>query len=101
MRLVNMETSTFLIGEKGLDEETLLIRAARLLCSVHIADQIQRLLIPLGPTTEDHHRPIGVTGTLHLLQCDEGAWLATRPKVSRRKVVPTQVAVVLRAVRHT
>lgn len=54
--------------------------AARLFCSVHIADQIQRLLIPLGPTTEDHHRPIGITGKLHLLQCDEGAWLATRPQ---------------------
>src|SRR6266581_7443363 len=80
MRLVNMETSTFLVGEKGLDAETLLIIAARLLCGVHIADQIQRLLIPLGPTTQYHDRPIGITGKLHLLSFDEGAWFATRPQ---------------------
>src|SRR6266852_479685 len=78
MRLVNMETSAFLVREKGLDAETLLIIAARLLCCVHITDQIQRLLIPLGPTTQSHHRTIGVTGHLHLLERDEGAWLDTR-----------------------
>jgi hypothetical protein len=32
MRLVKMETSAFLVREKGLDAETLLIIAARLLC---------------------------------------------------------------------
>src|SRR6266705_6694243 len=80
MRLVKMETSAFLVREKGLDAETLLIIAARLLSGVHIADQIQRILIPLGPTTQDHHRPIGVPGKLHLLSCDEGAWFATRPQ---------------------
>jgi site-specific DNA recombinase len=50
-----------------LDVETLLIIAARLLCCLHIADQIQGLLIPLGPTTQHHHRTIRVTGNLHLL----------------------------------
>jgi site-specific DNA recombinase len=55
------------------DTETLLIIAARLLCRLHIADQIQGLVIPLGPTTQHHHRPISGTGNLHLLSLDEGA----------------------------
>ena len=50
-----------------LDTEALLIIAAGRLSSIHIADQIQGLVIPLGPTTEHHHRPIGVSGHLHLL----------------------------------
>src|SRR5262249_55998494 len=77
---MNMETSTFLVCKKSLNAETLLIIAARLLSSVHIADQVQRLLISLGPTTQDHDRSIGVPGKLHLLECDERAWLATRPQ---------------------
>src|SRR4029453_14425205 len=77
---MNMEASTFLVCKKSLNAETLLIIAARLLGSVHIADHIQRLLISLGPTTQDHDRPIGVPGKLHLLQGDERAWLATRPQ---------------------
>jgi hypothetical protein len=62
-----MESSAFLVGEKSLDAETLLIIATRLFCIVHITDQIQRLLISLGPTTQHHHRTIGATGKLDLL----------------------------------
>src|SRR5512138_832802 len=79
---MNMEASTFLVCKKSLNAETLLIIAARLFGSVHIADQVQRLLISLSPATQDHDRPIGGPGKLHLLQGDERAWLATRPQGS-------------------
>src|SRR6516164_2897878 len=49
----------------------------RPLCSIHIADPIERLVIPLAPTTQHHHWPIGIPRDLHLLEFDEGPWLAT------------------------
>ena len=48
-----------------LDAEPLLIIAARLLCIIHIADHIEGLVIPLGPTTQHHYWTIGVPGDLH------------------------------------
>ena len=78
MRLVNMETSTFLVCKKGLDAEPFFIQATRLLCCGHIADQIQRLLISLGPTTQHHDGTIRLACAVDLLQLNQPAWLETR-----------------------
>src|SRR5262250_3816464 len=72
-----MEPAAFLVCKKGLDAETLLIIAARLLRGLHITDYIEGLVIPLGPTTQHHHWPIGIPRDLHLLELDEGPRLAT------------------------
>src|SRR5215510_16376142 len=77
MRLVNMETSTFLVCEKGLDAEAFFIPATGFLCCGHIADQIQRLLIPLGPTTQHHDGTISLACAVDLLQLDQPARLET------------------------
>src|ERR1041384_5335313 len=68
MGLLNMETSAFLVCEKGLDAEPLLIIVACLLSCRQVADQIQRLLIPLGPTTPHHDGTIRLSGNIDLLQ---------------------------------
>src|SRR5262249_9498205 len=38
---------------------------------------IEGLVIPLSPTTQHHHWPIGIPRDLHLLELDEGPRLAT------------------------
>ena len=78
MRLMHVEPSAFLVCEKSLDAETLLIRAARLLSGVPMTDYLQGLLISLGPTTQHHHWAIGAPGDLHFLSLDEGPRLAPR-----------------------
>src|SRR5262249_34369488 len=40
--------------KKGLDAAVLFVQATRFLCGGHIADQIERLLLPRGPTTPPH-----------------------------------------------
>src|SRR6266513_4471913 len=75
---MNMEPSTFLVCEKGLDAEALFIPATGCLCSGHITDQIQRLLIPLGPTTQHHDWTISLSCAVDLLQLDQPARLETR-----------------------
>src|SRR5437764_10387437 len=79
MRFVQMEAATFLVREKGLDPEAFGIQATRLLSCVHIADHIQRLFLPFGPTTEEEDWPICVTCHGRLRELDERPWLATRP----------------------
>src|SRR5215813_2507358 len=82
MRLMNMPPATFLVGEKWLTPEALFIPAPGFLGWRPMADHIQRLVIPLGPTTEHHHWAIGLPGQLHLLEGDEGPGLTTRPQGS-------------------
>jgi len=43
-------------------------------------DQIERLFLPLCPTTNAHHRPIRFPGKQPLRYLKEGSWLATRPQ---------------------
>jgi hypothetical protein len=62
-----MESSAFLVCEKGLDAEALLIQATRLLGCRQIADQIHGLVIPLGPTTPHHDGTIRLAGNLDLV----------------------------------
>jgi hypothetical protein len=64
---MNMETAAFLVGEKSLDADALLIQATRLLGCCQIADQIQGLVIPLGPTTPHHDGAIPLSGDIDLL----------------------------------
>src|SRR5215831_18813270 len=78
MRLVNMEAATFLVCEKSLDAEAFFIQATGFLCGGHSADQIQRLLIPLGPTTQHHDWAIRLSCTVDRLQLDQPAWLEAR-----------------------
>src|SRR5215475_10631161 len=78
MRLMNMETATFLVCEKGLDAEPLFIQATGFLCCGHIADQIQRLVIPLGPTTQPQDWSIRLACDVDLLALDQPARLETR-----------------------
>jgi hypothetical protein len=75
---MNMETATFLVRKKGLDAEALFVQATRCLCGGHIADQIQRLLIPLGPTTQHHKWTIRLACVVDLFELDEPTRLATR-----------------------
>src|SRR5262245_11928790 len=72
MRLMNMKPSTFLVGEKRLNPEALFIPATGVLGVRHSTDQIQRLVIPLGPTTEHHHWTICLSGKLHRAQISVG-----------------------------
>src|SRR5262245_27155088 len=66
MRLVNMETATFLVCAKGLDTESFFIQATGFLGCGHSADHIQRLVIPLGPTTQHHDGAIRLSGAVDL-----------------------------------
>ena len=75
---MNMEASTFLVCEKGLDAESLFIQATGLLCCGQIADQIQRLLIPFGPTTQQQDWPICLACDVDLLSLDQPTRLETR-----------------------
>src|SRR4029453_4102968 len=75
---MNMEPSTFLVCEKGLDAEALFIPATGCLCSSHITDQIQRLVIPLGPKTHHHEGAPRPSCAVDLLQLDQPARLETR-----------------------
>src|SRR5918994_428611 len=75
---MNMETSTFLVCEKGLDAEPLFIPATGFLGCGHIADQIQWLLIPLGPTAQQQDWTIRLACDVDLLALDQPARLETR-----------------------
>src|SRR6516164_3460471 len=75
MRFVQMESTTFLVREKSFDPKAFRIQAACLFGSVHIADQIQRLLIAFSPATEEQNGTISFSGHGCLRECDEGARL--------------------------
>src|SRR5215510_1902941 len=72
---MNMAAAAFLVCEKGLDAEALLIPATRRLGCRQIADQIQGLVIPLGPTTPHHDWPIR-------LACDRDLFELNQPSRS-------------------
>src|SRR5262249_56957213 len=74
------ELGALLVCSQGRYAETLWRGAAPLLCRVPMTAPIPRLVLALGPTTPSQHRPLGVTGHLHLLYFDAGAWLAPRPQ---------------------
>jgi len=57
-----MEASAFLVCEKSLDAEALLIPATRLLGCHQIADHIQGFVIPLGPATQHQDWTIRIAG---------------------------------------
>src|SRR5215472_12868360 len=78
MRLMQLEASTFLVCKKGLEAEALLIPVTRLLRCREIADQIQGLLISLGPPTQHHTRTIHLTGDIDLFSLHEPPRLETR-----------------------
>src|SRR5215468_236659 len=77
---MNMEPATFLVCKKSLYTEALFIQATGFLCKSHITDQIQWLVIPLGPTTQHHDGPIYLTCDLNVLELNQSAWLETRPQ---------------------
>ena len=60
MRFMNVKPSAFLVREKRFNTEALCIPATGVLGVHHITEQVQRLLIPLRPTTEHHHWTIGL-----------------------------------------
>src|SRR5215475_1651631 len=78
MRLVNMAASTFLVCKKGLNTESLFIQATRFLCCVPIANQIQRLVIALGPTTQHHDGAIRLACVVDLLAFEQLTRFETR-----------------------
>src|SRR5262245_42371324 len=90
MRLMNMESSTFLVCKKGLNTEALCIQATGFLCYRHIPDHIQGLLIPLGPTTQHHDWTIGLSCHMDVLKRNQAAWLETHPQgiEAKRRAVP-------------
>jgi hypothetical protein len=75
-----METATFLVRKKGLDAEALFLQATRFLCGGHLADHIQRLVIPLGPTTPHHDGTIRFSCVVDLFSLDQPPRLETRAK---------------------
>src|SRR6266436_1402324 len=77
---MKMAPSTLLVREKGLNTEALCIRATGVLCWGHVADQRQRILIPLGPTTPHHDGTIRLSCAMDVLSLDQSAWLETRPQ---------------------
>src|SRR5215467_4244824 len=87
---MDMEPTTFLVRKKSLNTEALLIQATGFLCCRHITDQIQWLLIPLGPTTQHHNRTIYLSCDMDVLELNQAAWLETRPQgiKAKRRAVP-------------
>src|SRR5262245_29560520 len=77
---MNMEPSTFLVCKKSLDTKALFIQATGFLCESHITNQIQWLLIPLGPTTQHHDGTICLTCDMNILELNQAAWLETHPQ---------------------
>jgi hypothetical protein len=73
-----MEAATFLVCEKGRDTEALLIQATRLRGCRQIAHQIQRLVIPLGPTTPHHDWTIRLACERALFALTQPPWLEAR-----------------------
>src|SRR5712691_7153572 len=59
MRFMQMESTTFLVREKGLDPKAFRIQATCLVCRGYIREQIERVFIPFCPATEKHNRAIG------------------------------------------
>src|SRR5215510_12825321 len=80
MRFMNMEPTTFLVRKKSLNTEALLIQATGFLCCRYITDQIQWLLIPLGPTTQHHDGTIYLSCDMDVLELNQSAWLETCPQ---------------------
>src|SRR5215468_3802011 len=78
MGFMNMETATLLVSQKSRDAEALFIPATRFLCGGHIADHIQRFVIPLGPTTQHHDWPLRLSGIVDLFELAQPARLETR-----------------------
>src|SRR5262249_44092377 len=72
-----MEATTFLVGENGLNSEAFRIQVTCLVCRGHIRDEMERLLIPFGPATEEHHRAIGGFCHAHICELDQGPRLDT------------------------
>src|SRR5215813_11135281 len=98
---MNMEASAFLVCEKGLDAEALLIPATRRLGCRQLADQIQGLGYPLAQQHRTMTGPYAsrVTET-SLSSISLPGWIHA-PHTSRRTISPSHGAVVLMAVRHT
>ena len=77
MRFVQMETTTFLVREKGLDPEAFGVQATRLVCRGHIREQMERFFLPFGPATQEHHRAIGGCRYAHIGERDQRPWCDT------------------------
>src|SRR5712691_4203887 len=77
MRFMQMESTTFLVREKGLDPKAFRIQATCLVCRGYIREQIERVFIPFCPATEKHNRAIGVFRHADIRSRDEGPWLDT------------------------
>jgi hypothetical protein len=75
---MHMEPSTFLVCEKGRNTEALFLPATGFLCGGHMADHIQRLVLPLGPTTPPHDGTIRLARVVDLLAREQLAQFATR-----------------------
>ena len=98
---MHMEATTFLVREKGFNSKTFRIQATCLVCRGHIRDQMERLLIPFGPATEEHHRAIGGFRYAHICERDQGPRLEQAATVSHRKRSPSHSTVMLLPVRTT
>src|SRR5262245_9654879 len=87
---MTMEPATFLVREKSRNTEALFIPATGFLGCRPITDQIQRLVIPLGPTTQHHDGTIGLWCAMDVLDRNQSAWLETRPQgiEAKRRAVP-------------
>src|SRR6266851_2249669 len=77
MRFMQMESTTFLVREKGPDPKAFRIQATCLVCRGYIREQIERVFLPFCPATEKHNRAIGVFRHADIRSRDEGPWLDT------------------------
>ena len=73
-----MAAATFLVCEKGLDTEALLLPAPRLLGCRQSAHHRQGLVIPLGPTTPHPAWTIRLAGARDLVELTQPPRLDTR-----------------------
>src|SRR3954451_19538137 len=80
MRFLQMEPATFLVREKGFNPKAFGIQPTRLFSDTHIADQIQRVMIALRPTTDEHNRPIRGLCKVDIREGYQRARLDTRPQ---------------------
>src|SRR5207249_6084240 len=80
MRCMHMETTTLLVRENSVDPKAFAIQATRLFGRGQVAHHREGLLLPFGPTTDEHDWPIRLLCTPRLGQLHSCARPAQPPQ---------------------
>jgi len=87
MAFVDMEPTTFLVGEEGFDMHSLFVHLQRHIQVAHSRDQIERLLVLLLPDSQNTDRTVLLSG--HPGRCDRNHLATWRPQIAQRELNAT------------